>query len=355
MGQAKDTGRWVVIDARGPVLLIDDENVKGLSHRSQLGSVGARLLFPALVETVDSLAGIDEPLTFRDEKFVVRTRPLIAPYSGEPVGAMGIVTNLGEPTPEPPQVGVWEWVIEPAGAGRLGSRSAYWDETMSDIYGDESPDPSRPRDVSAWYADRLTVESRGRMADLIEQGARRPSDELHILSYTIKDDDGLPIPMRLAARAFTDDAGRVLIRGISHVSRSPLEEVQPTLFEPMPEVQIADFFKLDPGALYMAINLDYGTFERWDPAGWRRHKLLDVSSGMLTELVHPEDHHRLGEFVELAGRDGATATEYVRMAKANGAYMWTQVTAGTLSGFIALRQVLCRVVPVPSFRDVPAI
>ncbi|WP_277212356.1 hypothetical protein [Isoptericola croceus] len=338
-------GQWVLIDVSGAVLSVGDQELAGISHRTVLDVVGTRVLHPAMMAAITG--GQDEHTshaTFDDARLDICVRVLRTPHSGTIVGALGLAAPADQHCDAPPEVGCWEWVIEP---GVPAQRTAYWDDVMAKIYEDSTVDPGKPRDVARWFSDRVEPASKLRLADLIEQGVRQPVDELHIVGYCVLDPIGSgQVPMRLVARAGTDDAGRVYLRGLSHASDDQVRERLPALDEPHPELQVLDMFRLDVDAAFMTVDVTYGTFERQAEEGWARIGLRDVSSGYLSELVHPDDLSRLNAFVDDAAGSSSASLLVVRLADRGGAHRWVRMSAMPLSGSIALRQIVCRIVPV---------
>ncbi|MFC8598968.1 hypothetical protein [Isoptericola sp. NPDC057191] len=334
--------RWVLVDAQsGGVLRVGDQDVAGLSHRSALDVLGVRLLYPSMARGLALGTHLTESARFDGVELSVTTRILRAPFSGVVVGALGLVTPPGEPGEPLPEVGLWEWVVAP---GETATRQAYWDPVLARIYGDPVADPAVPRDVAAWFASRLAPASRLRLADLIEQGVRFPTDDLRILGYSIVDGRGGSRAMRLVGRTAHGTGGRVFMRGMSHAVTSPVHERLPALHEPRPELQVLDIPRLDSTAAFMVLDVTYGTFERQAGEGWSALGLRDTPAGDLADLAHPDDHERLVRFMVDIG--DAPASIVVRLALEEGGHLPCRLTAVPLSGSVALRQLTCRVVPV---------
>lgn len=164
MSAQLDVGQWGMFS--GPeakqLVICDGQPCGPVSARKLLAEVPRRLLLDDGRVTETAVEPLDETPPVIVEhggvEYRVETRQIVSPWSKTVVGVLAGVFPIDEPTPQPPAVGSWEWVVKLKGK-EIAGRRTFWNKELFDLY-EVSSDIARASgywEVDVW-ASQLVSE-----------------------------------------------------------------------------------------------------------------------------------------------------------------------------------------------------
>lgn len=155
---------------------IDDEACGPVSARKVTRALPRRLLLDEnrVAQAFRTGEALTEEVTCGTTLYTIEIRPLFAPKSKTVIAVYAGVWPVNESTPEPPEVGCWEWVIEREENGSPSVRKrTYWDEGLFKIYSlDSSLAQAFPGywDAGTWMNQLVDQADKLRLNTSIREG-----------------------------------------------------------------------------------------------------------------------------------------------------------------------------------------
>jgi hypothetical protein len=321
-------GRWVVLDTTQDgvsLLAVGTENHPGISPRNWLDARTRTILLDKLRAALTSGEAFDDIIRYGSAEFAVVAKPVVSPDGKQVVGAYGIFDHPGQPIPDAPVIGTWQWRVCKQTGKNVGDDSSLWDTNLFEIYGiDPATVESKRGPAGEWLAKLVSTKDRDTIKLVIDSGISVNNRSRHLLSYEIVYGYGSPNPSKkqiaMSARAYDDPdyPEAIMLRGFSRGVDSPTKLVTPGLSPVSAGLVTEALFALAADRAFAAVDmqqeLTFRTSNRWADFG-----LLPDFEGNLAALAHPDDkfsfEHHLA--AAAAGRIGPESSAAVRLRTTN--------------------------------------
>lgn len=192
-----DIGSWGLFCGPGArqLVRVDDVPCGPVSARKATQTIPRRLLLDEGRVAGAARAGeaVMETVVHNDQAFTVAVRVIMSPLSATPIAVLAVVVHAGEPVPDPPLVGSWEWSVERDHDGQpTPRRRTYWDRNLFRLYDVDSSVVQQRLghwEAGEWanalidQADQMRVNSSIR--DGIQDGLAGVTGVVRCLTYNI--------------------------------------------------------------------------------------------------------------------------------------------------------------------------
>lgn len=310
-----DEAKWVILDRFGgatTLLAVGDVTIDGKSPRKSLTETGRRILLPLLIQAMDDRTAVEAATEYRGAPLTVVATPILTPDRTRVVGAYGCYAPKGDPVPEEPLIGAWQWTVDLSG-NNVGDTSSLWDDNLYRLHEyDPSSVSSTKGPVGDWLTKLLPREDRAQVKTVVDAGLAAANGIHQMLTFGAITRLGTENPGRkqlaLTGTSEAVEGSPGVIRAYGFTREVP--EPTRVITSGLDVVNVADFtrayFELASETAFVAIDCVQSYVFMTSPS-WETLGFHPDFEGDLATLSTADERNRVEETIATARRpDQAT-------------------------------------------------